>query len=81
MEASSCRRATCSESGGLLSFTDHLRFDVKAGIFISPKLITSKHLGVLSSPADPVKTDYSFVCSVERQLFGQTKTGNSIVFV
>ncbi len=81
MEASCCRRATRSKPGGKLIFTDHVRFDVKAGILISPKLITSTHGGILSNPADPVRTDDTFVCSVERQVFRQTTRLESLSFL
>ncbi len=81
MDASSCRRSTRKKPGGVLSFSDHLRFDVKIGLFISPNLVVSKHLGILSNPADTVKSDDAFVCSVERQLFRQTTRLETLSFL
>ena len=81
IDASSCRRSTRSKAGGELKFSDHIRFDVKAGLYISPNLVTSQHLGLFSNPADAVKSDDAFVCSVERQIFRQNTRLETLSFL
>ena len=81
MDASSCRRSTRKKPGGVLSFSDHVRFDVKIGVFISPILVESKHLGILSNPADTVKSNDEFVCSVQTQLFRQSTRVETLSFL